>query len=111
MLPSGRRRLKAVARRTRELGIRMALGAQRGAILRSVLGETLLLTAAGITIGLPCGFAATRLLQSMLFGLSPLDSATLVSVVLSLIAVGMIAGYIPARRAIRVDPMIALRQD
>jgi predicted permease len=101
----------AVQRRTRELGIRMALGAQRGEILRAVLREALLLTLAGIAIGLPCAFAATRVIQSMLYGLSRADSLTIVMVIATLVAVGIVAGYVPARRAMRVDPMVALRHE
>ncbi|HTZ72533.1 MAG TPA: ABC transporter permease [Candidatus Aquilonibacter sp.] len=101
----------AVAGRTREIGIRMALGAQRGEILGSVLKESLLLVVIGIVIGLPCGLAATRLIQSMLYGISRVDSVTLVTVTAVLIAVGMVAGYVPARRAMRVDPMVALRHE
>jgi predicted permease len=101
----------AVQRRTRELGIRMALGAQRSEILGGVLQEALLLTLAGIAIGLPCAFAATRLIRSMLYGLSRADSATMVMVVATLVGVGIVAGYVPARRAMRVDPMVALRHE
>jgi putative ABC transport system permease protein len=100
-----------VTRRTRELGIRMALGAQRGGVLRMILRETLALTLAGIVVGLPCALAATRLIVHMLFGVRPYDPVTLVVVSMSLLAVGAMAGYIPARRAMRVDPMVALRYE
>jgi putative ABC transport system permease protein len=98
-----------VTRRTRELGIRFALGAQRATVLRMILRETLALTLIGIFIGLPWAIAATRLITHMLFGVTPYDPVTLVAVVVALLAVGALAGYIPARRAMRVDPMVALR--
>ena len=101
----------SVSRRTRELGIRVALGAQPSAILRMVLRETLALTLAGLAVGLPCALAASHLVGHMLFNVSPNDPATLAGVALSLAAVAALAGYIPARRAMRVDPMVALRYE
>ncbi len=101
----------AVTRRTREIGIRMALGSQRAGILRLVLRETLVLTLAGIAIGLPCALAASRLIAHWLFGISPEDPLTLVAVCAALLAAGALAGYLPARRAMSVDPLIALRAE
>jgi predicted permease len=100
-----------VTRRTRELGIRFALGAQRGGVLRMILRETLMLALIGIAVGLPCALAATRLIAHMLFGVKPYDPVTLAAVVIALLAVAALAGYIPARRAMKVDPMVALRYE
>ena len=101
----------AVTRRTREIGIRMALGAQTGNVLRLVLGETLLLVFVGIALGLPGALAATRLTESLLFGLTATDPLTMGLATLVMIAVASLAGWIPARRAARVDPMVALRSE
>ncbi|HEV2223572.1 MAG TPA: ABC transporter permease [Candidatus Acidoferrales bacterium] len=100
-----------VTRRTRELGIRFALGAQRNGILKMILGEALALTLTGVAVGVPCALAATRLITHMLFGVTPYDPVTLAAVSFALLAVGALAGYIPARRAMRVDPMVALRHE
>jgi predicted permease len=100
-----------VTRRTREIGIRMALGSQPGAILRMILRETLLLTLAGIALGAPCALAAARFIAHTLFGLSPLDPLTLAAASSALFVAGAIAGYLPARRALHSDPMAALRCD
>jgi ABC-type antimicrobial peptide transport system permease subunit len=101
----------AVARRTREIGIRMALGAQAGNVLWLVLRETLLLVSIGVAIGLPAALAATRLTRSMLFGLTENDPLTIALATLVMIAIGAMAGYLPARRAAQVDPMMVLRQE
>jgi putative ABC transport system permease protein len=101
----------SVSRRTHEIGIRVALGASRGAILRMILHETLTLTLLGMVIGVPCALAASRLVGHMLFGVSASDPVTLAAVAFVLAAVALLAGYIPARRAMRVDPMIALRHE
>jgi ABC-type antimicrobial peptide transport system permease subunit len=98
-----------VARRTHEIGIRMALGAQTGDTLRMILRQGLVLALLGLGIGLPAAFLLGRVLQGMLFGLSPADPATILGSSLLVIAVAVLAGYFPARRAIRIDPMTALR--
>ena len=97
--------------RTNEIGIRVALGASSGAILWVVLRETLVLTLAGLAVGVPCALAASRLLGHMLFGVSANDPATLAAVAFALAAVATLAGYVPARRAMRVDPLVALRYE
>ncbi|PYU78341.1 MAG: hypothetical protein DMG50_27895 [Acidobacteria bacterium] len=99
----------AVTQRTREIGIRMALGAKRSSVLRIVLREVIVLVGTGVGIGLPCAFAATRLIDHMLYGVSPNDPVTVACVVGALLAVGVLAAYLPARRAMRIDPMVALR--
>lgn len=99
----------SVSCRTQEIGIRLAVGASRGAILWMVSRETLVLTGAGLAVGIPCALAASRLVGHMLFGVSPEDPATLMVVTFALVAVAALAGYLPARRAMRVDPMVALR--
>ncbi|MGC1620062.1 MAG: FtsX-like permease family protein, partial [Candidatus Acidiferrum sp.] len=101
----------SVSRRTNEIGIRVALGASRSMILRMILRETLVLTLAGLAVGLPCALAASRLVSHMLFNVSPNDPATLAAVAFTLCAVAAIAGYMPARRAMLVDPMVALRYE
>lgn len=99
----------SVSRRTHELGIRMALGAHPTLILRMILRETLTLTLLGTAIGLPCAVSVGYLLTHLLFKVKPYDPLTLALVPVVLIAVATLASYIPARRAMRVDPMIALR--
>jgi predicted permease len=101
----------AVERRTKELGIRFALGAQRGEVLRMVLRETMSLAAIGVAIGVPVALAAARLLSSMLFGVKTTDAATVFTAILVMCATALLAGYLPARRATRVDPMVALRYE
>src|SRR5581483_7758802 len=100
-----------VAGRTREIGLRMALGAQRLDVVRLVLRETLLLVVVGLLIGIPLSLASARLLHSYLFGLKGTDPVSLSAVVLLLGIVGAIAGFIPARRAAGVDPMRALHYE
>ena len=98
-----------VERRTREFGIRMALGAGRGSMLRTVMTETLMVAGIGVAIGLVGAYAATRLIQAQLFGVDPNDLLTLAAASLAIVAVTGLAGYLPARRATIVDPMNALR--
>ncbi|HTS36417.1 MAG TPA: ABC transporter permease [Candidatus Solibacter sp.] len=100
-----------VAQRTKELGIRMALGAERAKILRMVLRETLVVVGAGLIVGLPLAILGTRMLTAQLYGLSPHDPLTLVIAILAISTVTIAAGFVPARRASRVDPMKALRYE
>ncbi len=100
-----------VARRTNEIGIRMALGAQRGVIGRMVLRETLMLVLVGVAIGVPVAWGLSRVIASQLFGLSPHDPLTLGFVVVILFGAGVLAGYVPSRRATHMDPMVALRHE
>ena len=99
------------ARRTREMGIRMALGASRSQILELALRETLLLVTIGIAAGLLVALGASRLIATLLYGLKPTDPLTMAAAALLMVAVAALAGYIPARRASRVDPMVALRYE
>jgi predicted permease len=100
-----------VTRRTRDIGIRLALGADPGNILRQVLRETLVLVLIGIAVGVPLALAGTSLMRSMLFGLGLADPAAILFAVLVLAAVAALAGFLPARRAARVHPMVALRHE
>jgi len=101
----------AVARRTREIGIRMALGAERGGVMWIVLKEVVILALAGVGIGLAGAFFLGRQVESQLFGLSPQDPATLAAAVAILLGVALVAGLVPARRATAIDPLVALRTD
>jgi predicted permease len=101
----------AVVRRTNEIGIRMALGAQRRDIIWMVLKETLLMVAIGMAIGVPAAWGAAHLISSQLFGLRPSDPLTLLTAVILLTLVAALAGYLPARKASRVDPLVALRYE
>ncbi len=101
----------AVAQRTNEIGIRMALGAERGTVVRMVLRETAVLIVIGLAAGVPASLACARLIQSKLFGLKPADPVTLAAAVGIMIAVAIVSGYLPARRASKVDPLIALRYE
>ena len=100
----------AVAERTHELGVRIALGADRASVLRLVLGEAAALAAAGIAIGLVGAVATARLIQSLLFGVTSSDALTFAAISAILAVTALVASYVPARRATRVDPMIALRE-
>jgi ABC-type antimicrobial peptide transport system permease subunit len=99
------------AQRTREIGIRMALGATQTNIARDVLSQGLLLTGLGAALGICGALAGARLIASMLYGVRPTDLATFLAVSFVLSAVALIASYLPARRASRVDPMVALRHE
>jgi ABC-type antimicrobial peptide transport system permease subunit len=101
----------AVARRTNEIGIRMALGAQGKSVLWLVLREALVLALAGVVIGLLAASFVTRIAEGLLFGLKATDPLTLATATLLLLVVATLAGYLPARRAARVDPMVALRDE
>jgi putative ABC transport system permease protein len=100
-----------VSQRTHEIGIRMALGARKRDVLKLVISEGLLLTAIGVVVGLAGAFGLTRLMSSLLFGVSPADPATFGTISLLLIAVSLLASYIPARHATKVDPMVALKYE
>jgi ABC-type antimicrobial peptide transport system permease subunit len=99
-----------VARRTNEIGIRMALGAQRATVLRMVMRESMLLVGLGVVLGLTAALWAGRFVSAVLFGLSATDALTITAAVTSILVVSALAGYLPARRAANVDPMDALRQ-
>jgi len=101
----------SVARRTREIGIRVALGAQRRDVFRLIMIRGVILVGVGVAIGIGASFAFSRLLSSLLFGVTPNNVATLVGVLAGLIAVALLACYIPARRATKVDPLVALRYE
>ena len=99
------------AQRTGEIGIRMALGADRTDVRRLVLADTLRLVVIGVVIGLPAALAGARLLESQLYGIKPADPLALAVGLTTLVAASVAAGYLPARRAVRVDPCRALRAE
>jgi putative ABC transport system permease protein len=100
-----------VALRTREIGIRLALGAQRHDVLKLVLRTGMILAVTGLTLGLASAFALSRLMSTLLFEVAPTDPITFVTVAAFLILVALLACYIPARRAMKVDPLVALRNE
>jgi putative ABC transport system permease protein len=99
----------AVTERTHELGVRIALGADRGDVLRMVLGEAAWLAGGGVALGIAGALGATRLIQTLLFGVTATDVVTFTGIALLLASTALVASYLPARRATRVDPMVALR--
>jgi putative ABC transport system permease protein len=101
----------SVTQRTHEIGIRMALGAQRGDVLQMILRQSVALAALGVGLGVGGGLAVTRVLQTFLFEVKTSDAGTFVIASLLLTAVAMFSSYIPARRATRVDPLVALRYE
>ena len=101
----------SMARRTNEIGIRMALGASAAGVMRMVLGETLWIVATGTAIGLPCGIAIARLISSKLYGVTAADPASMAAAIFIVLASALLAGYVPAHRASRIDPMVSLRHE
>src|SRR5262249_35121604 len=101
----------AVTQRRREIGVRMALGAERRDVLRLVLMRALRVVAAGLIVGLAGAAGVTRVLQTFLFGVTPTDPVVFTTITLLLLAVGLTAAWLPARRAARIDPWSALRAE
>jgi len=100
-----------VSQRTQEIGVRMALGAQTANVRSMILAQTIKLTVLGVAIGLAGAFVVARFLSSLLFGVGTHDPVTFLAVALLLILVAVVAAYLPARRAMRVDPIVALRYE
>src|SRR6185295_6959784 len=100
-----------VAQRTREIGVRMALGAEAGRVRRMVVAQGARVVAVGVVIGVAAALAFTRALSSLLFGVKALDALTFLGMSASMLAIGLLASYVPARRASRVDPIESLRGD
>jgi len=101
----------AVSQRTRELGIRISVGAERRDIFKLILGQGLAISVAGLLAGLVAALVVTRLTANLLYGVSATDPVTFIAIALLLLGVTLLACYIPARRATKVDPMIALRME
>jgi putative ABC transport system permease protein len=101
----------SVSQRRAEIGIRMALGAQRRDVLRLVMGESMTLVVIGVGLGLAAAVAASRLVVTLVFGLAATDAVTMLTAMTALIVVSALAGYLPARRAARVDPLVALHYE
>jgi ABC-type antimicrobial peptide transport system permease subunit len=100
-----------VARRTAEIGIRMALGAQRSGVVRMVLREVLVLAAVGLAVGIGAALAASKFVESFLYGMKPNDPLALTLAVMTLLGAALLAGYVPAQKASRIDPMLAVRHE
>jgi putative ABC transport system permease protein len=101
----------SVNQRTHEIGIRMALGAQRSAVLRMMLKQGITMVLIGLVLGLAASFAATRIVASYLFGVTPFDPVTFISAPILMLIVALLACFVPARRATKVDPLVALRYE
>jgi len=101
----------AVTQQTREIGIRIALGAQRKQVLSLILRQTLVVLAAGLAIGIPAILATQRLISTQLYGLPPIDPMSTSVAAALVVAAAIVAGYLPARQATKVDPMVALRYE
>jgi ABC-type antimicrobial peptide transport system permease subunit len=101
----------SVVRRTGEIGIRMALGAQRGGVVRMVMREVLTLVAAGLVVGMAAALATSKFVASFLYGLTPNDPLAMTLGVITLLIAALLAAYVPARQASRIDPLVALRHD
>ena len=100
-----------VTRRTQEIGVRVALGATGANVMRSVVGRGLLLVTIGLAIGIPASAAVTRLLRAQLFEVAPNDAVTYTGVIALLLVIGAVACLVPARRAVRIDPVVALKAE